>query len=79
MTKMLNLLEIFLSYKGFYYIRLDGSIATEKRHSIVIQFNTNNKIMVFISSTRVGGIGINLVSADTVIFYDSDWNPSIDK
>ena len=76
---MLNILEKFLSYKGFCYVRLDGSIPTDKRHKIVVQFNQNKKIMVFMSSTRVGGIGINLVSADTVIFYDSDWNPSIDK
>lgn len=75
MTKMLNILEIFFSYKGFCYVRLDGTIPTHKRHKIVVKFNTNPKIMIFMSSTRVGGIGINLVSADTVIFYDNDWNP----
>lgn len=79
MTKMLNYLEQLLSYKGFSYVRLDGSIVTEKRQKIVKSFNENPKIMVFISSTRVGGIGINLTSADTVIFYDSDWNPAVDK
>ena len=79
MTKMLDYLEQLLSYKGFSYVRLDGSIATDKRQAIVQSFNENPKIMVFISSTRVGGIGINLTAADTVIFYDSDWNPAVDK
>ena len=79
MSKMLNSLEIFLSYKGFTFIRLDGSIVTEKRQKLVKKFNQNKKIMIFISSTRVGGIGINLTSANTVIFYDCDWNPAVDK
>jgi superfamily II DNA/RNA helicase len=79
MTKMLDLLERLLASKGFTYVRLDGSIAAEKRQVIVQSFNKNPKIMVFISSTRVGGIGINLTSADTVIFYDNDWNPAVDK
>lgn len=79
MTKMLNLLERMLSAKGFTYVRLDGSVPAEKRQIIVQQFNQNPKVMVFISSTRVGGVGINLTSADTVIFYDNDWNPAVDK
>lgn len=79
MTKMLNLLERFLAAKGFSYVRLDGSVPAEKRQIIVQTFNKSPKIMVFISSTRVGGIGINLTAADTVIFYDNDWNPAIDK
>ena len=79
MTKMLNLLERFLAAKGFSYVRLDGSVPAEKRQIIVQTFNKTPKIMVFISSTRVGGIGINLTAADTVIFYDNDWNPAVDK
>lgn len=79
MTKMLNFLERFLAAKGFSYVRLDGSVPAEKRQIIVQTFNKSPKIMVFISSTRVGGIGINLTAADTVIFYDNDWNPAIDK
>ena len=79
MTKMLNLLERLLAAKGFTYVRLDGSVPAEKRQVIVQTFNKNPKIMVFISSTRVGGVGINLTSADTVIFYDNDWNPAVDR
>ena len=67
---MLNFLEILLCHKGFKYVRLDGSIPTEKRHFLIREFNNDERIKVFISSTRVGGIGINLTSADTVIFYD---------
>jgi SNF2 family DNA or RNA helicase len=79
MSKMLNFLETMLSAKGFTYVRLDGSIPTEKRQAKVTYFNENPKIMIFISSTRVGGVGINLTAADTVIFYDCDWNPAVDK
>lgn len=79
MTRMLNLLERMLSAKGFTYVRLDGSVPAERRQILVQQFNQNPKVMVFISSTRVGGVGINLTSADTVVFYDNDWNPAIDK
>lgn len=79
MGRMLNLLELFLSHKGFVYVRLDGTTQTEMRQELVHQFSENPKIMVFISSTRVGGIGINLTAADTVVFYDNDWNPAVDK
>lgn len=79
MTKMLDFLEILLSSKNFPYVRLDGTIATEKRQAIVSTFNENPRLFAFISSTRVGGIGLNLTSADTVIFYDCDWNPAVDR
>ena len=79
MSKMLNYLETFLSSKGFTYVRMDGTTYTEKRQEIVKRFSENPKIMIFISSTRVGGIGINLTVADTVIFFDCDWNPAVDK
>lgn len=76
---MLDTLELALSLYNFTYVRLDGSTKTEKRQPLVELFNSNPKIFCFISSTRSGGIGLNLTSADTVIFYDSDWNPAIDK
>lgn len=79
MSKMLNILEAALSLNNFSYIRLDGSTKTENRQPLVELFNSDPKIFAFISSTRSGGIGLNLTSADTVIFYDSDWNPAIDK
>ncbi|KAI9145150.1 SNF2 family N-terminal domain-containing protein [Paraphysoderma sedebokerense] len=78
MTKVLDILEIFLNLHGYRYLRLDGATKPEQRQLLTERFNTDRRIMVFISSTRAGGIGINLTSADTVVFYDSDWNPSMD-
>eukprot|EP00898_Chlorokybus_atmophyticus_P008693 jgi/Chlat1/8825/Chrsp91S08163 len=78
MTKMLDILESFISMHGYTYYRLDGSTRPEERQVLMQRFNTNPKIFLFILSTRSGGVGINLVGADTVIFYDSDWNPAMD-
>ncbi|KAG5398759.1 hypothetical protein IGI04_020573 [Brassica rapa subsp. trilocularis] len=79
MTKMLDILEAFISLYGYTYMRLDGSTPPEERQTLMQRFNTNPKIFLFILSTRSGGVGINLVGADTVIFYDSDWNPAMDQ
>ncbi|KAL8279864.1 hypothetical protein RQP46_007714 [Phenoliferia psychrophenolica] len=79
MTKVLDILEIFLSFHGHRYLRLDGSTKIEQRQIITERFNSNDRILAFISSTRSGGLGINLQGADTVIFYDSDWNPALDR
>jgi len=57
---------------------LDGSTKIEKRQQLTERFNADPKVFVFILSTRSGGLGINLTGADTVIFYDSDWNPAMD-
>lgn len=78
MSKMLDILEIFLNLNGHTYVRLDGSTGIEKRQKLMDRFNSDSKIFCFILSTRSGGLGINLTGADTVIFYDSDWNPAMD-
>ncbi|XP_063395969.1 helicase SRCAP-like isoform X3 [Mytilus trossulus] len=78
MTKMLNILEAFLNYHGHIYLRLDGTTKVEQRQFLMDRFNADRRIFVFILSTRSGGIGVNLTGADTVIFYDSDWNPTMD-
>ncbi|XP_021344605.1 helicase SRCAP-like, partial [Mizuhopecten yessoensis] len=78
MTKMLNILESFLSYHGHRYLRLDGTTRVEQRQFLMDRFNADKRIFCFILSTRSGGIGVNLTGADTVIFYDSDWNPTMD-
>ena len=70
--------EAFLSFHGFIYLRLDGSTRVEQRQLLMERFNNNVKYFAFILSTRSGGVGINLTGADTVIFYDSDWNPTMD-
>ncbi|GAB4843785.1 Pharynx and intestine in excess protein 1 [Ancistrocladus abbreviatus] len=79
MTKMLDILEAFINLYGYTYMRLDGSTQPEERQTLMQRFNTNPKIFLFILSTRSGGVGINLIGADTVIFYDSDWNPAMDQ
>lgn len=78
MTRMLDILENFLNYHGYKYLRLDGSTSIEQRQVLMERFNNDKKIFAFILSTRSGGIGVNLTGADTVIFYDSDWNPTMD-
>ena len=78
MSKMLDILEIFLNLNGHSYVRLDGSTGVEKRQKLMDRFNSDPKLFCFILSTRSGGLGINLTGADTVIFYDSDWNPAMD-
>ncbi|SGZ38389.1 uncharacterized protein HGUI_00589 [Hanseniaspora guilliermondii] len=79
MTKMMDMIEDYLTFKGYKYVRLDGSTTLERRRDLVSDFQTNDDIFIFLLSTRAGGLGINLVAADTVIFYDSDWNPTIDS
>ena len=79
MTRVLDILETFLSYNGHRYLRLDGSTKIEDRQIITERFNSDSRIFCFIASSRSGGVGINLTGADTVFFYDSDWNPSMDR
>ncbi|CAO3590853.1 unnamed protein product [Absidia cylindrospora] len=79
MTRVLDVLEAFLNMHGHRYLRLDGATKVEQRQLLTEQFNSDKRILCFILSTRSGGLGINLTGADTVIFYDSDWNPSMDK
>lgn len=79
MTKMMDLCEEYLTYRHHKYLRLDGSSKLEDRRDMVDAWQTNPELFVFILSTRAGGLGINLTAADTVIFYDSDWNPTIDS
>ena len=79
MTKMLDLLEDFLDGCGYKYERIDGSITGTLRQDAIDRFNTDGaEQFVFLLSTRAGGLGINLYTADTVVIYDSDWNPHND-
>ncbi|KAF9044838.1 hypothetical protein BDZ89DRAFT_1058935 [Hymenopellis radicata] len=78
MTRMMDLMEEYLIYRQYKYLRLDGSSKLEDRRDMVIDWQTKPEIFVFLLSTRAGGLGINLTAADTVVFYDHDWNPSND-
>ncbi|XP_065859229.1 probable helicase CHR10 isoform X1 [Euphorbia lathyris] len=89
MTHTLDILQDFLELRKYSYERLDGSVRAEERFSAIRSFSRqsetpnsefdNNGAFVFMISTRAGGVGLNLVAADTVIFYEQDWNPQVDK
>lgn len=71
--------EEYLNFRQYGYERLDGSTSAADRQKAIDRFNTQpQKKSVFLLSTRAGGLGINLTSADTVIIFDSDWNPHND-
>lgn len=78
MTKMLDILEDFLQYKRHKYFRLDGSCLISDRRDMVSEFQKNSEVFIFLLSTRAGGLGVTLTAADVVIFYDNDWNPTMD-
>lgn len=79
MTKMLDILEDYLEGQGYKYERIDGGITGSLRQEAIDRFNAPGAPQfVFLLSTRAGGLGINLATADTVIIYDSDWNPHND-
>ncbi|OJD19026.1 hypothetical protein AJ78_00977 [Emergomyces pasteurianus Ep9510] len=76
---MLDILERFIkSMAGFKYQRMDGNTPIKLRQTIVDEFNNNPETHVFLLTTKVGGLGVNLTGADRVIIYDPDWNPSTD-
>ncbi|XP_065602350.1 lymphoid-specific helicase isoform X1 [Cyrtonyx montezumae] len=78
MTMMLDILMDYCYLRGFKFSRLDGSMSYSDREENMHQFNNDSEVFLFLVSTRAGGLGINLTAADTVIIYDSDWNPQSD-
>ena len=79
MVRMLDILSDYLSSQHFAFQRLDGSMGHDLRRQAMENFNApDSKDFCFLLSTRAGGLGINLSTADTVIIYDSDWNPQND-
>ncbi|CAL6068891.1 SNF2_family helicase [Hexamita inflata] len=78
MTKMMDILEDYLAFKKYKFVRLDGQMSVAERKSVVDRFMTDPSIVVFLLSTRAGSLGLNLTRASNVIFYESDWNPTSD-
>jgi len=79
MTRVLDIMEDYLRLMAYQYCRIDGSTSGEQRDSQMDVFNApNSEKFVFLLSTRAGGLGINLATADIVILFDSDWNPQVD-
>ncbi|KAK7722964.1 DNA repair protein rhp26 [Botryosphaeria dothidea] len=76
---MLDILEKFVKKLGdINYLRMDGSTNIKDRQDLVDRFNNDPNLHVFLLTTKVGGLGVNLTGADRVIIYDPDWNPSTD-
>ncbi|KAG2727213.1 hypothetical protein I3760_01G147900 [Carya illinoinensis] len=79
MTRLLDILEDYLLFRGYQYCRIDGNTGGDDRDASIDAFNRpGSEKFVFLLSTRAGGLGINLATADVVILYDSDWNPQVD-
>lgn len=76
---VIDVMEDYLNYKGVKFCRLDGSTKQEVRQDLLTHFNDkDSEYQIFLLSTRAGGLGLNLQSADTVIIFDSDYNPHAD-
>lgn len=79
MSRMLDILEDYCLFRNFQYNRIDGNTAHPDRIRAIDEYNKpGSEKFVFLLTTRAGGLGINLTTADTVIIYDSDWNPQAD-
>ncbi|XP_058508375.1 lymphoid-specific helicase [Solea solea] len=78
MTSILDLLMDYCYLRDFQYSRLDGSMSFSDREENMTKFSQDPEVFLFLLSTRAGGLGINLTAADTVIIFDSDWNPQAD-
>ena len=78
-TEMLKLIEEFLASRKIMYKKIDGATKARDRQNAIESFNSHRKLFeVFLLSTKAGGLGINLTSANVVLIYDSDWNPQND-
>ena len=79
MTRMLDLIQDYLTLKGYPFERIDGGVKSSDRQTAIERFSApESDRFIFLICTRAGGVGINLTAADTVIIYDSDWNPQND-
>jgi DNA excision repair protein ERCC-6 len=78
-VQMLNIIEDFIkSLDGFNYLRMDGGTNVKDRQTLVDRFNNEPDMHIFLLTTKVGGLGVNLTGANRVIIFDPDWNPSTD-
>ncbi|KAJ2849193.1 putative ATPase, partial [Coemansia brasiliensis] len=77
-SRVLDILECYAELRKWRFCRIDGSVGQVDRQAAIVKFNTDVEIPLFFLTTRSGGLGINLTSADTVVIFDSDWNPQQD-
>ena len=76
--QMLDILEAAVAAAGYVYRRMDGTTPVAQRMRLIDEFNTDENVFVFLLTTKVGGLGVNLTGADRVLLFDPDWNPSTD-
>ncbi|XP_011805755.1 PREDICTED: DNA excision repair protein ERCC-6 isoform X1 [Colobus angolensis palliatus] len=76
--QMLDILEVFLRAQKYTYLKMDGTTTIASRQPLITRYNEDTSIFVFLLTTRVGGLGVNLTGANRVVIYDPDWNPSTD-
>jgi len=79
MTQVLDIIQQYLEFKKIKNVRLDGTMKTEDRTQSIDNFKEDKDVRVFLLSTKAGGHGLNLQTANTVFLFDSDWNPMNDK
>ncbi|KAI1291777.1 DNA excision repair protein ERCC-6 [Halotydeus destructor] len=77
-TQMKTLIEKYLLHREYTYLSMDGSTPIGSRQQLITQFNNDENVFVFLLTTRVGGLGVNLTGASRVLIFDPDWNPSTD-
>ncbi|XP_077586427.1 DNA excision repair protein ERCC-6 [Stigmatopora nigra] len=76
--QMLHILEVFVKENQYSYVKMDGTTTIASRQPLIARYNEDKSIFVFLLTTKVGGLGVNLTGANRVIIYDPDWNPSTD-
>lgn len=79
MIEMLNIIENYLKNNNYTYLTMSGKTSIKLRAHKISQFNTDENIFIFLLTTKVGGLGLNLIGASRIIIYDPDWNPSTDS
>ncbi|KAM9726838.1 DNA excision repair protein ERCC-6 isoform 1-T2 [Menidia menidia] len=76
--QMLEIFEVFIMGKNYSYLKMDGTTTIASRQPLIARYNEDKSIFIFLLTTKVGGLGVNLTGANRVIIYDPDWNPSTD-
>uniref|UniRef100_A0A7N6FG11 DNA excision repair protein ERCC-6 n=1 Tax=Anabas testudineus TaxID=64144 RepID=A0A7N6FG11_ANATE len=76
--QMLDILEVFVRQNNYSYLKMDGTTTIASRQPLIARYNEDKSIFIFLLTTKVGGLGVNLTGANRVIIFDPDWNPSTD-
>ncbi|XP_071336853.1 DNA excision repair protein ERCC-6 isoform X2 [Trachinotus anak] len=76
--QMLDIFEVFVRENNYFYLKMDGTTPIASRQPLITRYNEDKSIFIFLLTTKVGGLGVNLTGANRVIIYDPDWNPSTD-